>query len=114
MRTLRLPNGITDAQLIAALRALSEIIIRTPRKEDADKFARERDTNLDLLFLGSAKTYQDRFGSWNRAIELAGLIPNEGTTGHRWGIGRERKPKSLKCPYCGGSVINTKHGLTKA
>jgi len=68
----RRPPAYTDEQLLQALRDLAAKLGRTPT-------GREMQARRDLP---SPRTCQIRFGSWNRALEAAGLEPK-----------RRRRPK---------------------
>ena len=68
-----------EAVMLEELRELAEELGRTP-------YAKEMEEDGPF----STNTYQNRFGSWNAALELAGLEPNR-----VWG-GVE-----VKCWYCG-------------
>ncbi|WP_415383016.1 homing endonuclease associated repeat-containing protein [Halosimplex sp. TS25] len=59
-------QNISDEDLLAELRKLANELDRTPTMADMDETARY-----------SHGPYQTRFGSWNEAIEKAGLTPNK-------------------------------------
>lgn len=54
-----------DSEFLDELRRLSDELGRTPKSEDMDKHGRF-----------GIKTYHNRFGSWNNALEKAGLDLN--------------------------------------
>lgn len=55
----------SDGQLVSALRNLAKDLGRTPARTDMRRFG-----------LPSARLYARRFGSWTKAVERAGLIPD--------------------------------------
>ena len=60
----------TNEELISRLRAKAESLGRTPTIKD---------TRSDKS-MPSNETYADRFGSWNEALKIAGLLVNTGRT----------------------------------
>lgn len=63
------PNRIPPEKLIEELQSIADQLGRTPSSRE-----------IDELSSYSRTTYQDRFGSWNDAVEEAGLEPGHSST----------------------------------
>ncbi|MFD1515747.1 homing endonuclease associated repeat-containing protein [Halomarina rubra] len=83
-------NGPSDEEFLAALRRLADELERTPRKKD-----------MDLQGPHSSPTYQDRFGSWNDALERAGLEPNL----------VHDTARKVECDSCSRSIVRQPYKL---
>lgn len=63
------PSRIPAKKLIAEIQSIADQLGRPPSLRE-----------IDELSSYSRSTYQDRFGSWNDAVEEAGLEPRHSST----------------------------------
>ena len=91
----------TDEELLEALKRCSIKLGKTPSEQDVG----------NKNGYPSDDTFRCRFGSWNRAIELAGLAPNLQYPAKKF-LSRSIQPSlrfkvlqrdKFHCTYCGGS-----------
>lgn len=109
------PRRHSDEELLGMLTALADSLGKTPSK---------RECTEHLGFQG----FRDRFGSYNRAVELAGLMPNKPLPPS---FDEDRKAVNIslrftvlerdgfRCVYCGGTpgdgyVLHVDHIIPRA
>lgn len=97
----RRPRRFTNDEIVEVLQDLAVKLGRTPSSRDFEK-------HVGM----SSATVQHHFGSYNRAVELAGLVPNlpappTFTESERlvpWSMRfRILSRDGFRCTYCGGS-----------